>query len=305
MTLTKEEREEKEKLLEKGKKKCSKCGEIKEIGEFHRSKQTKDGLKCYCAMCRSTNPQKTIELQQLKQKNLKRCPDCKEIKETKEFYISNEKISTYCILCTTIKNTKYQKNIIESLKEYRKRYRKNNKEKKNKTEKKLREKNREKYYLYGVKYREQNKEKIRIRQNEWEKEKKLNPCFRLRKKISSSVYSALRIQNGSKNGGSILDCLPYTIEELKAHLESQFEPWMSWENHGNYNKDKPTWQLDHKYFPQSLYPYDSMDHPNFLKVWNLENLQPLEAIENIRKSNKLIYDLPEENFPYEYEYVGW
>ena len=56
---------------------------------------------------------------------------------------------------------------------------------------------------------------------------------------------------------------------------------MSWENYGIY------WQIDHIY-PQSLLPYDSMDHPNFLKCWSLDNLRPLEATENIRKGNKLI-----------------
>jgi len=45
--------------------------------------------------------------------------------------------------------------------------------------------------------------------------------------------------------------------------------------------------VDHIY-PQSLLPYDSYDDPNFQKCWALENLQPLEAIENLKKSNKII-----------------
>ena len=40
-------------------------------------------------------------------------------------------------------------------------------------------------------------------------------------------------------------------------------------------------------YPQSKLPYDSMTHPNFLKCWALENLQPLEAKENISKGNRL------------------
>ena len=34
-------------------------------------------------------------------------------------------------------------------------------------------------------------------------------------------------------------------------------------------------------------PFESMDEPNFQKCWALENLQPLEASENIRKGNKV------------------
>lgn len=33
-----------------------------------------------------------------------------------------------------------------------------------------------------------------------------------------------------------------------------------------------------------------MDHPNFQKCWALENLRPLEALENIRKGDKLLDD---------------
>ena len=38
-----------------------------------------------------------------------------------------------------------------------------------------------------------------------------------------------------------------------------------------------------------------MEHPNFQKCWALSNLRPLEAFENIRKSNKLISDINTES----------
>ena len=34
-------------------KECSKCNQIKSIIDFHKSKQTKDGLRCYCKKCLS------------------------------------------------------------------------------------------------------------------------------------------------------------------------------------------------------------------------------------------------------------
>ena len=49
--------------------------------------------------------------------------------------------------------------------------------------------------------------------------------------------------------------------------------------------DKKTWQIDH-IISQSKLPYTSMSDDNFNKCWALENLQPLEAIANIKKSNK-------------------
>jgi 5-methylcytosine-specific restriction endonuclease McrA len=60
---------------------------------------------------------------------------------------------------------------------------------------------------------------------------------------------------------------------------------MTWDNYGRYEKGKEKWQIDH-IIPQSKLLYDSMDHSNFRKCWALENLRPLEVVENIRKSNK-------------------
>ena len=84
----------------------------------------------------------------------------------------------------------------------------------------------------------------------------------------------------SKKDKKTFDILPYTKKELMAHLESQFDENMTWENYGQ-------WHIDHVY-PQSKLPYDSLEHPNFQKCWALENLRPLCAKENIRKSDKII-----------------
>ena len=47
---------------------------------------------------------------------------------------------------------------------------------------------------------------------------------------------------------------------------------------------KKKWNIDH-IIPQSRFSYDSLDHPDFLKCWALENLRPIEILENIRKSD--------------------
>ena len=109
--------------------------------------------------------------------------------------------------------------------------------------------------------------------------------FNLRYRVSNAVNKALKKQNAIKNN-STWKVLPYTPQQLKEHLENQFNDKMNWENYGIY------WNIDHIY-PQSLLPYDSLEHPNFLKCWCLENLQPLEKIENIKKSNKI----PQKRIP--------
>lgn len=104
-----------------------------------------------------------------------------------------------------------------------------------------------------------------------------NPSYKLRTNVSRAIRGMLK---NKQKTASCLCYLPYTPKQLKEHLENQFDENMSWDNYGSY------WQVDHIH-PQSLLPYDSMEHPNFIKCWALENLQPLEKIENIKKSNKI------------------
>jgi hypothetical protein len=118
----------------------------------------------------------------------------------------------------------------------------------------------------------------------YSRRRKTDLVYHLRTVVSSSVYQALRRNKGGKRGGSVLDFLPYSIAELKEHLEKQFEAGMSWENWG---KGKDCWNIDHIY-PHSKLPYDTLDHPNFQKAWALDNLRPLWEPENIAKSDKII-----------------
>lgn len=99
------------------------------------------------------------------------------------------------------------------------------------------------------------------------------PLFKLRANCSRLIHHALK---DKKNNLSILKFLPYTVEELKRYLESKFDSKMSWDNYGSY------WHIDH-IVPQSKLPYNSMNDENFIKCWSLSNLQPLEAIQNMKK----------------------
>ena len=130
-------------------------------------------------------------------------------------------------------------------------------------------------------YAQEHKEDRRIYQKEYKRNRNANdPAFVLRSNVNRHIHHALKRAGGSKAGESVLQYLPYTIEELKEHLQNQFVEDMSWDNYGE-------WHIDHIY-PQSKLPYDSMSHPNFLKCWALDNLQPLWASANITKGNKII-----------------
>lgn len=67
-----------------------------------------------------------------------------------------------------------------------------------------------------------------------------------------------------------------SLSELKAHLESKFQPGMTWDNYGD-------WHIDH------IIPLASATSDEQLySLCHYSNLQPLWAIDNIKKSNKII-----------------
>lgn len=102
------------------------------------------------------------------------------------------------------------------------------------------------------------------------------------KKVSAH-FSVLmhRALGKAKAGRSWKTFVDYSLEELMAHLERQFLPGMTWQNKGD-------WHIDH-IIPRSSFGYSSPDDPEFKKCWSLSNLQPLWAIDNIRKNAKTDY----------------
>ncbi len=202
----------------------------------------------------------------------KKCKKCEVVKPLDEFYKDKSKkdgVRTDCKECRTQYDNKYYEgNKEKKLERLRKR---------RQTDQSYREKLNEYNKQYGKKYRQDNKENI----NEYFRNRYTNdPVYALRNNVRFAIWAALKRNGRSKAGESILQYLPYTLEQLKDHLEKQFVEGMSWENYGE-------WHLDHIH-PQSKLPYISMDEPNFQKCWALENLQPLWAEENQSKGAKIL-----------------
>lgn len=83
---------------------------------------------------------------------------------------------------------------------------------------------------------------------------------------------------GKKKEGRTVDLLGYSVTHLKDHLEKNFKPGMSWNNYGN-GKDK--WNIDHK---KPVSKFDKNTPANIVN--ELSNLQPMWALDNIKKGNK-------------------
>lgn len=105
-----------------------------------------------------------------------------------------------------------------------------------------------------------------------------SPASKLNVRLGSAIARSLR---GAKLGKHWEDLVGYTIHQLMEHLEKLFAEGMSFENYG-------TWHVDHVR-PISSFVFQTPDDPQFKAAWRLENLQPLWALDNIRKSAK--YDM--------------
>jgi hypothetical protein len=104
--------------------------------------------------------------------------------------------------------------------------------------------------------------------------------FKIACNLRGRLNSALK--NNQKSGSAIKD-LGCSIEEFKRHIEAKWESWMNWSNHGIYNKNIKTWQLDHII---ALSNFNLENREELLKACHYSNYQPLETVNNIIKGNK-------------------
>lgn len=220
----------------------------------------------------------------------KQCIKCGEDKPlTREFYpprkSAKDGYRNDCKVCVNAFKRQWDKTTIANETPEQKQARLDNYKRKRTKYAERRKKNKKDWY-------EKNAEQEREKARQWSKEnrdhinarrrerRKTDPVYHLTENVRSAIRYGLFYHKGRKTN-STWQALPYTPEQLKEHLQAQFDAHMTWDNYGDY------WHIDHIH-PQSLLPYDSLEHPNFIKCWSLSNLQPLEAIENIKKSNKLL-----------------
>ena len=189
-------------------------------------------------------------------------------------------------------------------KAYKKFWAKNNVESRKKSTKKWELNNKNKIKIYN----DLNKDKIKNRKSKWyylnkndvqtiNKEWRLKNKDRLKKykssynktkesisvqyKLSNRLRHRLRmaLKKEFKSGSAVKD-LGCSIEELKLHLESKFQPGMSWDNWDRYG-----WHIDHI---KPLASFDLTDRKQFLEACHYTNLQPLWATDNIIKGDKIV-----------------
>ena len=113
-------------------------------------------------------------------------------------------------------------------------------------------------------------------QNSYSKNRKVVDLnFKLTLSLRTRLNSAIR---GNYKSGSAISDLGCSIEELKQHLESQFQPGMTW---NNWSRDG--WHIDHI---KPLANFDLTKEEELKKACHYTNIQPLWAEDNLSKGNK-------------------
>ena len=138
---------------------------------------------------------------------------------------------------------------------------------------------------------EELKEKLRIVNRETQRKRALIP----RNKLSAIMSCGLRKSLlGKKSRRHWEDIVGYTIDELRVHLESLFEPEMTWDNH-----TMDGWHIDHV-IPLSAFIFEKPEDDGFRRCWALSNLAPRwgtteiarkhgsSSIGNINKATKVL-----------------
>jgi len=211
---------------------------------------TKEELKEYHKQYRLDNKEELKEYQ--KQWRLNNKEEIKEAK--KQWDLDNKK----------------------EIKEASKQYRLDNKEELKERHKKYRLDNPEKCKEATRKWRLNNPEKVKESKNKYRNNRyQTDPLFKLSSNMRSRIIMFIK-SSGLKKTSKSFDMIGCTPEYLKQHLEKQFVDGMTWDNHGD-------WHIDH------IIPLASAVTPEELtKLFHYSNTQPLWAIDNLIKGDKIL-----------------
>ena len=291
-----------------GKKECNTCNQIKDIKNFYYDKRV-ERYKGRCNRCNADAVlQKNRKLGIKPKKNpiingKKECTKCNQMIKIKYFWKDKGNLLAACISCKKKENKEWREKNKEKLKlkrkmdwknmseaEKRKRYEKINFWRKN-TEggKKFAERRLKagiKRY-YEIKNDPIAKSLYLERERKYETEKrKNNPQFRLKQNLSRRVRSALTKFKTRKNISTLELTGVNDTQFLIDYITKQFKTdsngvSMTWDNYGK-------WHIDH------IKPCSSFDLtcPIQQKLcFHYTNLQPLWAIDNLKKQDKLNYEV--------------
>lgn len=126
-------------------------------------------------------------------------------------------------------------------------------------------------------YHKNRQARINYSKNYAKNRKKTDKEFKLKGALRCRIRTALKKNPKAARTMALTGC---SIPELRKHLEMQFKPGMTWDNHSTHG-----WHIDH------ILPCKHFDltDPEQQKVcFHYTNLQPMWAKDNLSKGDKII-----------------
>lgn len=106
--------------------------------------------------------------------------------------------------------------------------------------------------------------------------RKSDVSFKLRGALRSRLKNALK----GRPTSAAIRLLGCSVEELRAHIEGQFQVGMTWDNWGRGWGGAREWHIDHI---KALVTFDLTDPAQLAQACHYTNLQPLWASDNLAK----------------------
>lgn len=202
---------------------------------------------------------------------MKTCTVCNIEKTFEEFspcgtYKGVKQYRPSCKKCRNIE--------LRSDEDYQEKRRINQRTEKYRTSKRIRNKTEK----YRAKDRIRCKRATPKRMIQRKKRYKTDIIYKLKCLVRSRLLTSIKL-NGFPKLYNTIKYIGCDYSTLKSHIEAQFKPGMTWENHGE-------WEIDH------VIPLASAtSEEQLLKLSHYTNLQPLWQTENRQKSDSLPEDL--------------
>lgn len=191
---------------------------------------------------------------------MKKCSKCKEEKDLSQFDKQNEKKCKLRSSCKTCNKEWFLENK-DKIKEYKREYY-------------LRTKERDKAKKED--YYEKHKKEINSYKVTWQKKREDNdPVFKLKRRLNNLIWQSFKRRNKyfykSISSEHILGC---STDFFIQYISNKFTEGMTLDNHGE-------WHIDH-ITPVSI----AKTEEDLIKLCHYTNLQPLWAVDNLKKGNK-------------------
>lgn len=232
---------------------CTKCGIDKPLTEFHKNKRRLIGVTSMCKPCAIAKAKAWFEANK------------GQHKKTGKAYREKHKERLRAIA------EEWQYKNKDKVKKYKAKWKRNNPDVVRRHAREFYHRNLESVKARKKKYLAENKDKI----NAYARKRREAIDVKLNTYIGNRVRQSMK---GCKQKTKWLAIVGYSVQSLREHLESLFIDGMSWDNYGK-------WHIDH-IRPIASFDFSGDPFETAKECWRLDNLQPLWAIDNIKKGAK-------------------